>query len=337
MKSWMSPTRRAGRLLKFYPKTWRTRYGIEFVDLMEQSIADEPHKARRTTNIVLKSFKVRLGDIGIMGPVLEGGSASRNALSTSTVLAAVFSVFALFYWSCTMVSWNSNPHLATSFSVSLWTGAITVSTMILVSTLFAIGVIFIFHALKFSFSKREKRFVWPLTIFLASTVLIVNGIHQFTRYTIARGGIQWSLTGSALKQVAGVTQWATQSIIWGPSWTGGNTFAQGLLHISTTIAVIVLAFTVAKLIRLSDFSLTASRVGIRATKLLSLGMILFLLSCAGWELAGGYHNSWMAPFTQMEKSLFLVLVVIALLGVTTSLKVRNRNSSIDIVSSSPPR
>jgi hypothetical protein len=265
---------------------------------------------------------------------LEGGNASQSALGTSTFLASVFAVFALFYWSCTMVSWNSNPRIATTFSVSLWTGAITVSTMILIATLLVIGLVAFGHALKISVAKREKKFVWPLAVFLLSAVLTVNGIHQFTRFTIARGGIQWSLTGQALKQVAGVTQWATQSIIWGPSWSGGNTFSQGLLHISTTIAVIVMAFTLAKLIRVSDFSLAASRLGVRATRLLSLGMTLFLLSCAGWELSGGYRNSGMAPFTQMEKSLFFVLALIVGLGLVSSLKVRNRDNAIEIVNSS---
>jgi len=37
---------------------WRQRYGDEFVDLMEQSIADRPHNAKRTSNIIVKSFKV---------------------------------------------------------------------------------------------------------------------------------------------------------------------------------------------------------------------------------------------------------------------------------------
>jgi hypothetical protein len=337
MTSWMSPTHRAERLLKLYPKTWRARYGVEFVDLMEQAIADEPHKAKRTANIVFKSFKVRLSELGLIGPTVQGANASRNALSTSTLLATVFGVFALFYWSSTMVSWNSNPHTATTFAVSLWTGAITVCTMILILTLFVIGVVVIFRAVQQLFSNRDKRIVWPLVTFLASAVLIVNGIYQFTRFTIARGGIQWSLTGSAVKQVAGATQWATQSIIWGPSWTGGSTFSAGLLHISTTVAVIVLAFTVAKLIRLSEFSLTASRVGIRATKLLSLSMLLFLVSCGGWELAGGHRNSWMAPFTQMQKSLFFALALIVVLGIMTSLRVRNRPNSIEIVSSNPLR
>jgi hypothetical protein len=331
--SLMAPTRRAERLLKLYPQIWRERYGGEFVDLMEQSIADRPHDAKRTTNIILKSVKVRLSDLGIAGPTLDNTNASRSALSTTTVLATVFTVFALFYWSSTMVSWNSNPNVATSVPVSLWTGAITVSTAILTLTLVGVGVIFLFRALKSTFLRRDKRFRWSLIAVFASSILILNAVHQYIRFTIARGGIQWFQFGQALKQVAGATQWVTQSVIWGPSWTGGSTFSEGLLHISTTVAVVVLAFSVAKLIRQSEFSMTATRAGARATKLLSMAMFLFLFSCAGWEMAGGYNNSWMAPFTQMEKSLFFVIAFIALLGLMTSLKVRNRDNSIEIVSS----
>ena len=333
MTSLSSPTRRAERLLKLYPQIWRERYGAEFVDLMEQSIADRPHDAKRTTNIIFKSLKVRLSDLGFAGPNLDNANASRSALSTTTVLATVFAVFALFYWSCTMVSWNSNPKVATSVSVSLWTGAITVSTFILTLTLFGVGIIFLFRALKSTFLRRDKKFRWSLIAVFASSILILNGVHQYIRFTIARGGIQWFQFGQALKQVAGATQWVTQSVIWGPSWTGGSTFSEGLLHISTTVAVVVLAFSVAKLIRQSEFSMTATRAGVRATKLLSTAMFLFLFSCAGWELAGGYNNSWMAPFTQMEKSLFFVIAFIALLGLMTSLRVRNRDNSIEIVSS----
>jgi hypothetical protein len=79
--------------------------------------------------------------------------------------------------------------------------------------------------------------------------------------------------------------------------------------------------------------MTANRVGRWATKLLSLGMILFLLSFAGWEFAGGFNTSWMAPFTQMEKSLFFVIAFIALLGLLTSSKARNHHNSIEIVMS----
>jgi hypothetical protein len=42
----------------------------------------------------------------------------------------------------------------------------------------------------------------------------------------------------------------------------------------------------------------------------------------------------MAPFTQMEKSLFFVLAFIVGLGLVSSLKVRNRHNAIEIVNSS---
>lgn len=333
MKSIMTPTRRAERLSKLYPSIWRERYGAEFVDFMEQSIADTPHDSKRTVNILTKSARVRLGELGLVGPTLGAENASRTALGTSTVLATFFTVFALFYWSSAMVSWNSNPHVATSISLSMWTGAVTVSTMILALTLFLVGFAAIVHALKRSLAKRDKSFAWPLVIVLVSTAVIVNAIHQFTRFTIQRGGIQWTQLGVGLKQVAGATQWVTQSIIWGPSWTGGSSFSAGLLHISTTVAVFALAFGVAGLIRRSDFTMTASRVGRSAVKVLALGQVLFLVSFAGWELAGGFDGSWMSPFTQMEKSLFIVVAFIALLSLVTSVKIRNHRAVIEVVGS----
>ena len=42
--------------------------------------------------------------------------------------------------------------------------------------------------------------------------------------------------------------------------TGQSDFSQAVLHISSTAAVIVLALSVAKLIRLSEFSLAANRL-----------------------------------------------------------------------------
>lgn len=334
MKSLMTPTRRAERLSRLYPSIWRERFGAEFVDFMEQSIADAPHDAKRTMNILTKCAKVRLGELGVVGPTLDAENVPRTALGTSTVLATVFAVFALFYWSSAMVSWNSNPRTATSLSVSMWMGAITVSTMILALTLFLIGVVAIVHALKRSLSNRDKRFTWPLAIVLASTAAIVNGVHQFTRFTIQRGGIQWTQLGIGLKQVAGATQWVAQSIIWGPSWTGGSSLAAGLLHIGTTVAVVALAFGVAALIRRSEFTLAASRAGRSATKVLALGQVLFLVSLAGWELAGGFAGSWIAPFTQMEKSLFIVIVFIAILSLMTSIRVRNYRAVTEMIGSS---
>ncbi|HEY1761247.1 MAG TPA: hypothetical protein VGG17_01525 [Acidimicrobiales bacterium] len=332
MRSLTAPARRARRLLTLYPSSWRERYGDEFVDFMEQSIADDPHNAKRTANIFYKSGKVRLGDLGIVGPSLDEASAPKVALSTTTWLASVFAVFALFYWSCAMVSWNSNPRVATAFAVSIWMGAITVSTILLTVTLLAIGLTLIVRAGRIVVRQHDRRLFWLLIAVLGSVAAIVNSIYQYTRWTIARGGIQWSGAGAVLKQVAGSTQWVTQSTIWGPSWTGWHFLSNnGPLHYGTPLAVLVLAFSVAKLARRLDFSLNANRVARLAAKLLSLAMIGFLFSFAGWTLAGGFNQSWEAPFTQMETSLFLLIIVITVLTLVTTLKTRTHRNALEVI------
>jgi hypothetical protein len=332
MKSSTGLAQRARRLLTLYPPIWRERYGDEFVDFMEQSMADDRHNAKRTANIIYKSAKVRLGDLGIIGPTLDEASAPKVALSTTTFLASVFAVFALFYWSCAMVSWNSNPTVATPFAESIWMGAITVSTILLTLTLLAIGLTLIVRAWRKAVLGHERRLFRLLFMVFGSAAVIVNSMYQYTRWTIARGGIDWSRPGLALKQIAGNTQWITQSTIWGPSWTGWHFFSNnGPLHYGTPIAVFVLAFSIAKLARRLDFSLSANRTARIATKLLSLAMISFLLSFAGWTLAGGFDRSWEAPFTQMETTLFLLIVLIAVLTLVTTLKNRTLRNAIEVV------
>jgi hypothetical protein len=231
-----------------------------------------------------------------------------------------------------MVSWNSNPTVATPVGVSLWMGAITVSTILLTLTLLAIGLTLIVRALKKAILEHERHLFPLLFVAAGSTAVIVNSIYQYTRWTIARGGIQWSGAGAVLKQIAGNTQWVTQSTIWGPSWTGWHFLSDnGPLHYGTPIAVLLLAFSIAKLARRLDYSSSANRAARIATKLLSLAMVSFLLSFAGWTLAGGFNRSWEAPFTQMETSLFLVIVLITVLALAATLKNRTLRNAIEVV------
>jgi len=333
MRIFPDPAKRARRLLKLYPETWRERYGDEFVDFMEQSISDDPHNLVRTSNIIYKGVKVRLADLGVVGPIGSDARAPKVALGTTTFLASIFSVFALFYWACAMVSWNSNPRVATSVAVSIWMGAITVSTILLCLTLLTIGLTLILRAAKVALRKRDRRLVVLLALVSVSVAVIVNSTYQYTRWTIARGGIQWSGAGAVLKQVAGNTQWVTQSTIWGPSWTGWHFWSSdGPLHYGTPLAVFVLAISVAKLARRVDYSDNANRAARVATNLLSFAMVTFLLGFAGWTLAGGFTESWVAPFTQMETSLFLVIIFIALLTLVIAFKSQTSRNAIKVIS-----
>jgi hypothetical protein len=155
-------TRRAQRLLRAYPLTWRQRYGSEFVDLIEQEIADTPHRAKRTANIFYKGSLARLGEAGIVGPTLNPLGLPRVALGRPTLLASVFTVFALYFWSFAMLAWNSAYRWPASTAVSVWTGAITVCFIALVVLVAIVSLSFLWHALGRAVAGRVKRVLVPL-------------------------------------------------------------------------------------------------------------------------------------------------------------------------------
>lgn len=51
---------RAHRLIRFYPMSWRERYGDEFEAHMEQEIEDTPNSPSRTLNVIMKGLFTRV-------------------------------------------------------------------------------------------------------------------------------------------------------------------------------------------------------------------------------------------------------------------------------------
>jgi hypothetical protein len=335
MKTFMSTTRRVQRLAKLYPPSWRERYEDEFVDFMEQSINDKPHSFKRTTNVLFKSSAVRLGDVGIGGLPANTATTTRAKLGTTSLLATVFSVFCLFYWSYAMIAWNAGPS-PSSTAVSFWTGAITVFTILLAATLTLIGVSVVFHSFNRLLRNHDRRLLWPLIFVIGSTITFSNDVHQFTRMLIARGGIDWAHPGWAIKQLAGATNVSSTISIWGPSEELSHIFTKlGVLYMSAPIAILFFAFGMAMLIRRTDFSPRAVRSGMAAARVLALEMVLFLVSYAGWFSAGGSKVlHWvLQPFTQMEYSLLIVITLIALLAAKASFGPRPQRNHIEILDS----
>lgn len=71
--------RRARRLLRWYPKRWRARYGDEFTQLLIDDISDRPRSWHRTANVVQNGVALRLTRLPRLSPaaalVLLGVSA----------------------------------------------------------------------------------------------------------------------------------------------------------------------------------------------------------------------------------------------------------------------
>jgi hypothetical protein len=55
---------RAARLLYWYPRGWRDRYGAEFTELLIADLADQPHSWRRTAEVSVNGMLARLSRAG---------------------------------------------------------------------------------------------------------------------------------------------------------------------------------------------------------------------------------------------------------------------------------
>ena len=323
--------RRARRLLRWYPATWRERYGDEFVDLMEQEITETTHDLKRTGNIIVKGMKARLGEVGVVSPVVGTHNTPRGAIGTMTFLSSLFVVFALYFWSFAMLTWNSNYRWQASTAVTVWTGAITVVSASLVVMVVLVFIVFFVRALKSALTGHSKGLAVPLTAVSASLVVLSWSVHQSIQFVIARGGIDWASPGSAIKQLAGATIAATHNIIW--AWTPSGyrlLSASGLVFNLAPVALLVLALGVAVLIRRTEFSLFAGRAARVVAIASAASMALYLVSYAGWAVAGGPDAAtagFFQPLTHMEFLLLGLMTLVALVGVkTVRVELRRRST-----------
>lgn len=113
--------RRAERLLRWYPRAWRDRYGAEFTELLIADIDERPRSPRRSLDVMRGGIRARLADAGLTGfalPVATAGSAvgpmveqarqrqvSASLGSLSCALGG-FLVFGSALWSQLLINWQ---------------------------------------------------------------------------------------------------------------------------------------------------------------------------------------------------------------------------------------
>jgi hypothetical protein len=115
--------RRAERLLRWYPRPWRDRYGAEFAELLVSEIAERPRSPRRSLDVARGGVRARLAEAGLAGFPLPaatvGGGGGAGVLAeqvrqrqVSASLGAfscalgAFLIFAAALWSQILINWQ---------------------------------------------------------------------------------------------------------------------------------------------------------------------------------------------------------------------------------------
>lgn len=275
-------TKRSSRLLRWYPSAWRERYGEEFIDLMEQEIAEVPHNVRRTRNIIYRGCVARLREVGLASSPLNSDDQPRTAIATVFVVSTIFVALALNFWSIAMLNWNAVWRTPASTAVTLWTGAITVISVVVIGLVASIFCALLWSAFKRIVKGQFKGLAAPLSVILSSVVFLGFSLRGTLRYVIARGGIDWNQPGQAIKQLAGATHALTSTILWiwmspRESLALGSNVITGLIPVAAFIS----SLAVAMLVRRAGFSIAATRSGRIVLLLLSAAMVLFVVAYVG--------------------------------------------------------
>jgi hypothetical protein len=323
-------TRRAKRLLRWYPPAWRQSYGEEFVDHLEQEFADRPADFRRSVNVARKGLITRVGDIGLSNTGVNPANQARAALGTSLALIALMVIVMLDLWSRAMGAWSSRTYhpLPVDASTGVLTAAMAFLLLVLAATVIVVACCVARQILR----GRARRLAGPSLLALTSGGFLLYAGRMFPSLLApyihgAHGlpGTRLSDPGQDIANLATVTWELTQR--WVAPWHQGISTTSGIQAIVDNfvpVAMFALGIALAMLIRRVELPRVAARLVFPAVALLSTLTAVFFLAYMAWSAFGGPSNfEYFAPESRWLGQTYLVLLgLVPLLAIRSGLLAR---------------
>lgn len=203
-------TRRAHRMLRWYPASWRDRYGEEFTELLIADLAERPRSWRRSADVARSGLLSRLASAGLSSHPLDPVLAARASLATLACSSAVFLTFGAAMWAQLAIGGQWAPMRAgpdrvavTVMSVSIWPFAVLVA-------LATIPVAW--TVLTAAARGRGRGLRRPLTLIAIGMVVLVIGGRHFGNGWPGTGGHWWPYQGLVPGGVAAFAWACTLSV-----------------------------------------------------------------------------------------------------------------------------
>jgi len=192
----VSTTReRAERLLRWYPRAWRERYGEEFAELLVADIEERPRSAARTLDVARAALTARLAMAGLTESPVPGGTLANPAQASLGALCAALGLclaLSAAMWSQLAIAWRWAPR-AFSPQAALGGELATLASAAVLAflALAALAVIPVGLAVARHFTRRLAA---PALVLAAAVTVLALGGHHFI--------YQWPGTGGAAGQGA---------------------------------------------------------------------------------------------------------------------------------------
>jgi hypothetical protein len=279
--------RRATRLLWCYPRSWRARYGEEFVELLVAELSERPHSWRRGADVARTGMLARLGAIGLGPRVLEPAEQIRASLACVVAAVAVFLAFATAMWAQLTVGWQWSPPdtVATKSAVEVMSGAMVV--FVALATAAAVPVLWCVLS---GLVRSRPDLRAPASLVAIGTTLLLVGSRHFGNGWPGTGGHPWAHQGLVPGGVAAFSWASTLSIssYWvHPGALASFPPAELAWMAVSPLAMVALVVGAVKTVRRVHLGPRAWRFEAHLARGAAIVMLVFLGACGGWMVDGG--------------------------------------------------
>ena len=279
--------RHAGRLLRWYPRAWRERYGEEFAELLMEEWSERPRCARRTANVMASGLVARLSDAGMSGGPLDGPAQARASLAALIGSLAAFLALGVSMWAQLTIGWQwSAPDAPTAIAVVAMTGAVVVFAALAVSA--AAPVIWTVLG---AYRRRQAQGLGrPLLLIALGLGIVVVGSRHFGNGWPGTGGHPWAHQGLVPGGVAAFSWASTLSVTsyWAhPDALSTFPLTEVAWMIASPLAMATVAVGCAKTVRRAHLSAGVLRAELVLGQLAIATMVLFVFAAGLWMLSGG--------------------------------------------------
>jgi hypothetical protein len=284
----VDPSLRAERLLRWYPRNWRARYGDEFGELLMAEIQEQPRSHRRSANVAWSGLVARLSNAGLTKHTSEPLDQVRTSLASLGCALAIFFGLGVSMWSQLTVGWQwSAPDTgATYAAMILMSGA---ALLFFLLTVLAAAPI-IWRTVKDVLGGRSPDLVRPTFLFLAGLVILAVGSRHFGNGWPGTGGHPWAGRGIVPGGVAAFAWASTLSVssYWAhPHALLSFPIAELVWMAVSPTAIVSMVVGATKIIRRVSLSGRLLRYEVGVARVAGLGMIALFVGSSSWTIDGG--------------------------------------------------
>jgi hypothetical protein len=280
----VTPAGRAARLVRWYPRSWRDRYGEEFTELLISDMQERPRSFLRTADVIRGGIVARLAVAGLCGFAADAAGRVRASLVSLACCLSVFLGFGAAIWSQLTIGWQWSESSGGAATAAIIVTSATMLAFLVLALLATAPVVWVVG--RRIARGRGRDLLLPAAVVLVSAAFVFAGGRHF--------GNGWPGTGAHRGFVPGglaAFTWASTlsvSSYWAhPSALAAFPVAELAWMAVSPLAVAGAVVGAAITVRRADLPRAVLRYETRLAAAACAAMPALLAGCCCWIAGGG--------------------------------------------------